>query len=286
MHISKVRLSLCFAVALLGCQAGKSLAVDVPSETVTYTEAGSPIVLKGLIYKPPGDGPFPAVLYNHGSAPGMTNTQAFDLLGPVFAAHGWILFAPYRRGQGLSAEAGPYILDEIAAARKRGGQQAASETLPRLLTTDHLSDQTAAFDWLVQQPFVQRSRIATMGNSFGGIEALLGARRLGYCAAVDASGGAESWAQSPELRDAMTKAVRQIPIPVLFFQAKNDYDVAPSVTLHKEMVEAGKAAEINLYPAYGSSDRDGHSFAYRGISVWQADAFRFLDTYCGTARAR
>ncbi|GGZ32662.1 hypothetical protein [Asticcacaulis endophyticus] len=79
----------------------------------------------------------------------------------------------------------------------------------------------------------------------------------------------------------MTKTVRQIPISVLFFQAQNDYDVAPSIVLHKEMVKAGKVAEVNLYPAFGSSDRDGHSFAYRGISIWEADTFRFLDAYCG-----
>jgi dienelactone hydrolase len=273
-------------MGLLGCQPAKSQADAVHSEVVTYSPEGSPGVLRGLIYKPPGDGPFPTILYNHGSAPGMTNTQAFDLLGPVFAAHGWILFAPYRQGQGLSAEAGPYILDEIATARQRGGQKAASETLVRLLATDHLSDQTAAFDWLAHQPFVQTSRIATMGNSFGGVEALFGAQHLGYCAAIDASGGAESWAQAPELRDVMTETVRQIPIPVLFFQAQNDYDVAPSIVLHKEMVDAGKVSEVNLYPAFGASERDGHSFAYRGISVWEADTFRFLDAYCGAAKGR
>jgi hypothetical protein len=47
----------------------------------------------------------------------MLNDQAFELLGPLFAGNGWVFFAPYRRGQGLSAAAGPFIGHEIAAAR-------------------------------------------------------------------------------------------------------------------------------------------------------------------------
>jgi carboxymethylenebutenolidase len=56
--------------------------------------------------------------------------------------------APYRRGQGLSASAGPFIGDEIAAAEKKGGIAAGAETMVRLLETDHLVDQLAALAWL------------------------------------------------------------------------------------------------------------------------------------------
>ena len=38
-------------------------------------------ILHGELYVPSGPGPFPAVLYNHGSAPGMLSKQAFDALG-------------------------------------------------------------------------------------------------------------------------------------------------------------------------------------------------------------
>lgn len=36
--------------------------------------------------------------------------------GPPFAKNGWVVFGPYRRGQGLSASVGKYLDDEIAAA--------------------------------------------------------------------------------------------------------------------------------------------------------------------------
>src|ERR1700741_5674216 len=76
-------------------------------ETITFPSGEIP--LHGVLYKPEGTGPFPAVIYNHGSAPGMMSEQAFAALGPVFASHGWVLFGPYRRGQGLGASAGLYI---------------------------------------------------------------------------------------------------------------------------------------------------------------------------------
>ena len=246
-------------------------AVSFPSGNLT---------LHGVVYKPDGKGPFPAVIYNHGSAPGMLNSQAFDALGPVFAARGWVFFAPYRRGQGLSAAAGPYIGDEINRAMKSGGMRAAAATMVRLLETDHLDDQLAALAWLRKQSFVQADRIAVAGNSFGGIETVLGAERVKYCAAIDASGGAESWARAPELQERMTRAVRHSQAPIFFFQAENDHDLSPSRTLSAAMKEAGKVFELKIYPPFGKSAFDGHSFTWLGSAIWGDDVFAFLATHC------
>jgi carboxymethylenebutenolidase len=113
--------------------------------------------LYGLLYRPDGAGPFPAVVYNHG-APGMLSQEAFEELGPVLVKRGWVFFGPYRRGQGLSAAAGPYIQDQIRAAEERSGVAAAAATAIRLLQTDQLNDQLAALAWLKRQSFVQKSR--------------------------------------------------------------------------------------------------------------------------------
>ena len=122
------------------------------------------ITLHGVLYKPEGTGPFPAVVYNHGSAPGMLSKEAFDALGPVFASHGWVFFGPYRRGQGLSASAGPYIGDQIAAAEKNGGISSGAAAMVRLLETDHLNDQLAALAWLRRQGFVRPDRYRCGGE--------------------------------------------------------------------------------------------------------------------------
>jgi len=146
----------------------------------------------------------------------------------------------------------------------------------RLLETDHLDDQLAALGWLRKQGFVQPDRIAVAGNSFGGIEAALGAERRNYCAAIDSAGGAQSWAEAPELQALMTRAVA----PIFFFQAANDYDLSPSKSLSAVMKDANKAYELKIYPQYGNSPQDGHTFGYFGSAVWASDVFRFLNQHC------
>jgi carboxymethylenebutenolidase len=265
--------AIALSVLLALCGTSRSRA----AETVSFSSGDK--VLQGLLYKPNGAGPFPAVVYNHGSAPGMLSKDAFDALGPVFVSRGWVFFGPFRRGQGLSASAGPYIGDQIAAAKKQGMSAAVTEMV-RLLATDHLNDQLAALAWLRQQSFIRAEHIAVAGNSFGGVEAVLGAERGNYCAAVDSAGGAQSWAQAPQLQSLMINAVRNAKTPIFFFQADNDYDLSPSKTLSRVMSEAGKAYELKIYPPYGSSTEDGHSFGYFGSAVWADDVFRFLNRYC------
>ena len=255
-----------------------SCSISLAENVITFPSGK--LTLHGVMYKPEGVGPFPAIVYNHGSAGGMIPKQAFDVLGPVFAKHGWVFFGPYRRGQGLSASAGAYIGDEIAAAEKKGGQSAAASVMVRLLETDQLNDQLAALAWLRKQSFVQGDRIAVAGNSFGGIETVLGAERENYCAAVDSAGGAQSWSDAPQVRSMMIRAVRNARAPIFFFQAANDYDLTPSRTLAAAMKEAGRPYKVKIYPPYGDSAQDGHTFGYFGASVWADDVFEFLNQHC------
>jgi dienelactone hydrolase len=290
---------------------------------------GGNLVLRGTLYTPQGDGPFPALIYNHGSAPGKVNDVAFEQLGPLFAARGWVFFAPYRRGQGLSAAAGPYVADEIASmGRKnerakllavvivtvasiaavlvlmRGARRwvrasfalamglmgvvaglmvdmdARRNATMQVLQTSHLADHLAAYEWLRTLRSVDTGRIATAGNSFGGIITVLAAAQVHYCAAVDAAGGAQTWSAS--VATGMTAAVRQSRAPIFFFQAENDYSLEPTQQLGEEMRKAGRPYEVKIYPVFGSSRADGHSFAWRGSSIWADEVFRFLNANCRT----
>ena len=198
----------------------------------------------------------------------------------MFAGRGWIFFAPYRRGQRLSAAAGPYIVDEMNQAQKTDGRAARFETMVRLLETDHLNDQLAALRWLKQSAFVDSKRIAVAGNSFGGIQTVLGAERGSYCAAVASAAAAQTWAASPGIQTLMTRAVRNANAPMFFFQGENDWNLSPSRVLAAVAESAGKPYKVKFYPAFGASKEEGHAFGYFGSSVWADDVFKFLDQNC------
>jgi len=236
------------------------------------------LTLHGVLYKPAGSGPFPAVLFNHGS--GKDYTKEFEALGPVYNKHGWIFFAPYRRGQGLSASAGPYIVDEMNAALAAGGRGVRSKVMVERLETTQLSDQLAALAWLKKNAYVQPYRVAVAGNSFGGIQAVLGAEHGSYCAAIDSAGAAQNWTTSPEVRELMIRSVSNTKMPIFFFQAENDWDLGPSRDLAQAAKAARKPYQIKIYPPFGTSKEEGHSFGYYGSSTWAEDVFQFLNWHC------
>ena len=144
------------------------------------------------------------------------------------------------------------------------------------LTTEQLNDQVAAFGWLKAREYVNSNRIAAAGNSFGGIQSILGAAKLPYCAAVAASAASETWRDSPEIQQALKSAVRQSNVPMFLFQAQNDFDLSPNKTLVEEMQSVGKSAELKVYPAFGTSAKEGHSFAYLGSETWFPNVLAFL----------
>ena len=78
----------------------------------------------------------------------------------------------------------------------------------------------------------------------------------------------------------MIRAARNARVPVFFFQAENDYDLSPSRTLSAQMRDAGKEAEIKIYPPFGDSVQKGHTFGYFGSSIWGPDVLAFLEKHC------
>ena len=80
----------------------------------------------------------------------------------------------------------------------------------------------------------------------------------------------------------MIRAVRNSRAPIFFFHAANDYDLSPTRSLSAAMKDAGKQFEMKIYPKYGKSVGDGHTFGYFGSAVWADDVFRFLNRHCGS----
>jgi dienelactone hydrolase len=235
------------------------------------------LILHGGLYKPVGDGPFPAVLYNHGSGPNANRDM--PELGKLFASRGYVFFIPHRRGHGRSASQGTLITDVLAEERKARGVDAWSRLLVKLHETEQLDDQVAAHSWLKSQPGVDPRRIAIAGCSFGGIQTVLAAERgLDARAAVDFAGAAMTWADSPHLRARLKTAVRNAKLPLFFLQAENDYDTAPSRELAAEAERANKPHRMKIFPPFGKTNEDGHGgFCRQAGAVWADEVFEFLD---------
>ena len=92
----------------MGGGTGHSLRAHIAPQTVQFRSGD--LQLKAFLWMPNGPGPFPTVLFNHGSGgpdaahtAGTPITQAAERLAPVFVKHGYAFFFPFRRGQGLSA---------------------------------------------------------------------------------------------------------------------------------------------------------------------------------------
>jgi hypothetical protein len=96
---------------------------------------------------------------------------------------------------------------------------------------------------------------------------------------VASAPAALTWANAPELRDRLREAARQARVPVYFFQAANDHDLSPTSELASEMERAGKTVVRKVYPAFGTTEANGHSFGYFGGATWSPDVFSFLEDH-------
>ncbi len=262
------RCALFFCVALLALNRPVWGQTQRP-ELVSFSSGA--LELKGFVWKPSGEGPFPALLWNHGSEklPG-----TIDGVAPHFIAKGLVFFVPHRRGQGRSP--GPYIMDEL----KQAGSRSERGRLLIELHEAQLQDQLAALQYLQTRSYVDRTRIAVMGFSFGGIQTMLAAeRRTAYRAAVNCSGATETWKSSADLRARLIAAARRATIPVFFLQAENDHDLTTNRALSEEVRKSGQPVAARVYPAFGSGPREGHDFCVRGVDIWFPDVVNFIETH-------
>ncbi len=158
----------------------------------TLIESGRSVELELVVYPPAGSGPFPTVMFNHGSTGSgtdptlFTQTWSSPAVASYFNQRGWQVVFPQRRGRGRSGG----LYDEGFALNRSAGYTCdPARSLAGLERA--LTDLDEVVRHLRTRPDVDASRLLIGGQSRGGILSIVysGTRPATFLGAVNFVGG-------------------------------------------------------------------------------------------------
>jgi carboxymethylenebutenolidase len=249
-------------------------AAALPYDDLTYPSGQ--LTIQAYLYRPLGSGPFPTIIYNHGSREGHENQSVpWVRICGLFVDAGYAVLAPERRGYGKS---------DGSSWSEAVGRDVGQKFLDRCRA--EADDVLAAAYYATTLPFVDRSRLGIIGWSLGGIVSMFAISRSNvFRAAIDQAGGDLTWRHSPVLQSALADAVRAAQCPVLLMDDANDAAPEALPGLADVMATAGRAHKLAMYPAFTPSQpmaniAPGHlMFGPDGLSIWGKDAVGFFNSY-------
>jgi len=272
-----MKLRLAAALLLLASAAARGQ----PDAAAPYAEVFYPsgeLRIQAYLYKPEGEGPFPVVIYNHGSRDERERESfPFVHIGRMLTRAGYGVLVTERRGYGKS---------DGALWWQEAGRDP-SRLISRL--QDEAGDVLAALDYVRTVPFADSRRVAVMGWSFGGIVTMMAvSRSSAFVAAINQAGGALTWDGNAQVRAALVSAAERTSTPTLLMVAKNDRTTASITTLAEVYEKRGVPHRMVIYeeftpPRGGRGGALGHAvFSAAGVNVWRADVVKFLEQYLGS----
>ena len=276
--IGSVGRSMRFAMALGGLLAGlfsqpvMAITEGRLTEQLVRLPVRTPtgiVELETTLYLPPGEGPFPILVMNHGKARGNPRDQERDrfiAISREFVKRGYAVVIPMRTG--FARSSGRYV-DDGCNLTANGQTQA--------------NDVQGVLDYLVRQPWVDRSRVLVAGQSHGGLTALaFGVHNMpGVRGLINFAGGLRTDSGPCEWKNALITAFAEYGaksrIPSIWFYGANDSYFSPALAtmLHEAFVNAGGLARL---VAFGSFKQDAHAMSGSrdGVRVWWPETERFL----------
>jgi len=138
---------LIFTTTLAYAQAPESATSAIVKRPIAFRSGD--LALLGYLFKPEGTGPFPALVWNHGSERAPGRGQQFDTVAGIFTRAGYVVFAPNPRG---STGFGQEFTDQISG--DWGGRV--------------FEDIMKGVNYLTGLPYVDPGRVAAAGASYGG----------------------------------------------------------------------------------------------------------------------
>ena len=253
------------------CWAMEEIKIPMSVKSLSGTKT---IYLSGTLYIPDGQGPFPLAVINHGipfDEMKRKDTQRFKNQSKEFVERGFVVVVPMRRGYGTSEgdHAEGYGHCENPDYYSAGMESA--------------RDIKAAIDFMVQRPYVDKSRILLVGQSAGGFAALaaVSLNPEGVVGVINFAGGRGAkkggGVCSPDtLIWTVGELGRRSRIPTLWIYSENDKTVGPSLSreMREQYVKNGGNAKFVLLPPFM---KDGHYlFRAEWIPVWTPIVDEFL----------
>jgi dienelactone hydrolase len=270
----KVCRHLAVGVTLVaGLSAAQAQTLDTTlNEQVVMVPArvgGSQVQLETTLYTPPGNGPFPLVIMNHGKERGSPAEQKRDRflsMSREFVKRGYAVVVPMR--QGFSKSGGKYV--EVNCDMTSNGN----------IQADSLQ---GTLEYFSNQSWVDTDRIIVAGQSYGGLATMaFGARNfpgvkglINFAGGLKYHGGTCQWENS--LEQAFAQFGSQSHLPSLWFYGENDSHFAHPLAnrLHQAYTANGGLAKL---VAFGAFKRDAHGLvgSRDGVSIWWPETETFL----------
>jgi dienelactone hydrolase len=236
---------------------------------VPAISGSSRIELETTIFKPPGDGPFPIVIMNHGKALGSPRNQARDrfvVVSKEFIKRGYAVVIPMRKG--FSKSTGEYA-DRGCDMTGHGLAQA--------------QDLQGTLEYVAAQPWADKDRVLVAGQSYGGLTAMAFGTRgfpgvkglINFAGGLKVHGGGCQWQAS--LVKAFAEYGSKSALPSLWFYGENDHHFNHELAgrMHNAYTQAGGHAKL---VAYGPFKKDAHGMvgSRDGVQVWWPETEKFL----------
>ncbi len=227
------------------------------------------VQLETTIFKPPGTGPFPILVMNHGKALGDPHRQPRDrfvVISREFVKHGYAVVIPMRKG--FAHSTGTYVERHCDMA---SNAQMQAEDLQSVL------------NYIGTQSWADKDRVVVAGQSYGGLATMAFGTRgfpgvkglINFAGGLKIHGGSCRWQNS--LVNAFADFGKNTMVPSLWFYCENDSHFDPDLArrMHAAYTQAGGNAQL---VTFGQFKKDAHSMSssWDGVKIWWPETQRFL----------
>jgi len=283
---------LLLALALSGLVWGAH-AADAPPviAQIPIAEGGASDPPKSMfagVYLPPGDGPFPVLIYSHGRSSAeadRASTTVPDPRGHVryWRNKGFAVVSPVRPGYGAT---GGTDREDSGVRYDIFGNCWGEPEFARSAAAAAAAIQ-ATLAWVRQQSWADSTRIVLAGASMGGLASVASASTnpAGVVAFINFSGGTggsgerrpEHSCGSETMEGLMSTYGRSAHVPSLWLYAQNDsyWGASWPRAWHRAYASGGNPTHFVMTAAVPGAD--GHLLLARGSRLWTEHVDRFLE---------